>query len=54
MRIKDNNIYADDGMMLTDGKVLAKAVFLGDGADASVWHEVSEKEAVQTERSDEF
>ena len=49
MKIKDNNIYADEGMVLTDGKTTAVAVYLAKGADASLWREVSANERVCAE-----
>lgn len=35
-------LIADEGMVLTDGEHYGKSVYLAEGADASVWHEVSE------------
>ena len=39
-----NILYADDGMVLTNGKTYAKVVYLADGADASEYREISEAE----------
>ena len=36
-------LIADEGMVLTNGERVGKEVFLAEGADASVWREVSEK-----------
>lgn len=44
MKIKDNVIYADYGMMLTDGERYGKTVILAEGADASAYREISEEE----------
>ena len=44
MRIKDNVIYADDGMMLTDGVRYGKTVILAEGADVSAYSEITEEE----------
>lgn len=41
---KDNNLYASDGMLLTDGETFCKVVYLGAGVDASRYREVSEEE----------
>ena len=43
MKIR-NILYADDGMVLTNGKTYAKVVYLADGADASEYREISEEE----------
>ena len=37
-------LYADEGMILTDGEHFGKIVHLEVGADASVWQEITEKE----------
>ena len=42
-------LVADEGMILTDGKSYGKEVYLAEGADASVWREVSEAEATGLE-----
>lgn len=42
-------LVADEGMILTDGKSYGKEVYLAEGADASVWREVSEEEAMSPE-----
>lgn len=43
MKIR-NILYADDGMVLTNGKTFAKVVYLAEGADESVWHEITDAE----------
>ena len=53
MKVKDNNLSAEEGMMLTNGEIYAKAVFLADGADASEWREVS-KEEIESTEGEEF
>lgn len=37
-------LYADDGKVLTDGNIYGKQIFLADGVDASVFHEITEAE----------
>ena len=37
-------LIADDSMILTNGENYGKEVYLGEGADASMWHEVPEGE----------
>lgn len=37
-------LYADDGMILTDGEHYGKIVHLAADADASGWHEITEAE----------
>lgn len=37
-------LIADEGMVLTDGKVYGKKVYLEVGADSFVWREISEEE----------
>lgn len=44
MKIKDNTLYADEGMILTNGTIYGKEIYLADGADASLWCEVSKEE----------
>lgn len=38
-------LIASDGMMLTNGEVFGKEVFLGTGDSADNWHEITEAEA---------
>ena len=42
-------LIADEGMVLTDGKNYGQRIYLADDADASVWREVSEEEAMSPE-----
>ena len=37
-------LYADDGMILTDGENFGRIVHLAVGADASKWHEITNEE----------
>jgi hypothetical protein len=37
-------LYADEGMILTDGEHFGKIVYLEIGADASSWHEITQEE----------
>lgn len=40
-------LKASDGMILTDGKNYGKIIYLADGADESVWREITEAEAAE-------
>lgn len=42
-------LIADEGMILTDGENFGKTVYLGEGADASEWHEVPESDRKEGE-----
>ncbi len=42
-------LIAEEGMVLTDGKNYGQRIYLADDADASVWREVSEEEAMSPE-----
>ena len=37
-------IYAEEGMILTDGENFGRIVHLAVGADASAWHEITNEE----------
>lgn len=37
-------LYAEDGKVLTDGEHFGRIVYLAANADASAWHEITEKE----------
>ena len=55
MTKKKDKLYAEDGMMLTDGVHYGVEVKLAEGADASVWYEISEEEyntMMKSERKD--
>lgn len=45
MRVKDRILYAEDGMVLTDGQSFGKVVVLAVGAAADDWQEITEAEA---------
>lgn len=45
MRVKDRILYAEDGMVLTDGQSFGKMVVLAVGAAADDWQEITEAEA---------
>ena len=42
-------LYADEGMVLTNGEIYCSAVYLAVGADASVWREVPKAEEKESE-----
>ena len=42
-------LTADEGMFLTDGETYGKTVILPDGADHTVWKEVTEAELPKEE-----
>ena len=37
-------IYADDGMVLTDGKIYGKQIYLAEGIDADSFYEITDGE----------
>ena len=37
-------LYADPGMVLTDGKTYGKQIFLGDGRSAEEFHEITDEQ----------
>lgn len=45
MKIENNILTADIGMMLTNGKTFGKTVCLGIGDTIDNWHEITEEEA---------
>ena len=54
MVIRHGNLYADEGIVLTNGNMYAKAVYLAEGADASEWREVAEAEKLKAEEGEVF
>ena len=40
-------LYAEDGMMLTDGENFGRIVHLAVGADPKAWYEITEEEYEQ-------
>ncbi len=42
--IKIKKLIAADGMILTNGEVYGKQIFLGSGDDATNYHEITEAE----------
>ena len=38
-------LYADEGMVLTDGETYGKQIFLGDGKSAEDYRQITEEEA---------
>lgn len=49
-------ITAKEGYVLTDGKTYGKKIILAEGADASVWHEITDEEhkAIMEEKRKAF
>jgi hypothetical protein len=45
MKIVNNILTADIGMMLTNGETFGKTVYLGNGDSIDNWHEITEEEA---------
>lgn len=45
MRKEDRVLYADSGMVLTNGQEFGKVVVLAVGASADDWREITEAEA---------
>lgn len=37
-------LYAEDGMVLTDGNAYGKVIYLAEGADSSAFREITEEE----------
>lgn len=37
-------IYADEGKVLTDGKIYGKRIYLGEGIDVDKFYEISDAE----------
>ena len=46
-------LTANEGMVLTDGHVYGKTIFLAEGASADDWHEITEEEYRAIEESGE-
>lgn len=42
--ITRKKLTAADGMILTDGTAYGREIFLAEGADLAVWHEITEAE----------
>ena len=45
-------LIASDGMMLTNGKVIGREVFLGSGDCADNWYEITQAQAEEMEGKD--
>lgn len=45
MKIENNVLKADNGMMLTNGETFGHTVCLGIGDSIDNWHEITEEEA---------
>lgn len=45
-------LIASDGMMLTNGKVIGREVFLGSGDCADNWYEITQAQAEEMEAKD--
>lgn len=44
MTINDNKIIADDNMILTNGKVYTRRLYLGVNDSSNNWYEITEEE----------
>ncbi len=51
MQRTGNKLFADEGMVLTDDWGYYKAVYLGDGADDSIYTEVPEEDIFDEEEA---
>jgi hypothetical protein len=51
--IKIKKLIASDGMVLTNGDVFAKEVFLGSGDSADNWHEITDAEYAEILKAEE-
>ena len=46
-------IHAEDGMILTNGEVYGKIVFLADGSDENSFHEITDAEYEEIRKREE-
>ena len=44
MKIIDNRLIADDGMMITDGSIFSDSIFLGCNDSAENYYEITAEE----------
>lgn len=42
-------LYADEGMVLTDGTAYGKVIWLAEGEDPAAYHQIAEAELAQME-----
>lgn len=52
MKIENNILTADIGMMLTNGETFGKTVCLGMGDTIDNWHEITEEEAERLQNTE--
>lgn len=44
-------IYADDGMVLTNGEIYGTEIYLAEGASEKDWHEITQAEYEEIEKA---
>jgi hypothetical protein len=52
MKIENNILTADIGMVLTNGNTFGHTVYLGVGDSIDNWHEITEEEAERLQNED--
>jgi hypothetical protein len=52
MKIENNILTADIGMVLTNGNTFGHTVYLGVGDNADNWHEITEEEAERLQNTE--
>lgn len=45
-------LYADDGMVLTDGAEYGRVIYLAEGADPAAFHEITQAEYASRQESE--